>query len=271
MRYGWATYDERTIADLLKQGRGSGVGIGYKPWITVRDISSLGLSSRTKGWKTKRVHHVLSKLEHTSFFCFEWSPVITDIREQFPLSLDETLYIAKELGIPHPKHPHHGTPVVLTTDFLLTLSRQGTAYEEARTTKYAHELASRRTLEKFEIERTYWSRRNVSWGIVTERDISVTLAHNVESIHQERFYPTYSHLTPEECADVATHLTQRVQSISKPLHSITSECDRTIGLKLGTALSVAKYLIATRQWLIDMTTPIDPQKALSLQKVCLDK
>jgi hypothetical protein len=85
MGYGWATYDENTIARLKAEGRGSGVGKDYRPWLTVRDVSSLGLSTRAKGWKTDRPHHVLSNLEKDNLFNVEWSDAVKDIREQFPL------------------------------------------------------------------------------------------------------------------------------------------------------------------------------------------
>ena len=99
MSYGWATYDENTIKRLQAQGRGSGTGSAYHPWLTVRDVSSLGLSTRSKGWKTDRQHHVLSNLEQAYLFCLEWSVWVTDIREQFPLPLEETKRIAEQLCV----------------------------------------------------------------------------------------------------------------------------------------------------------------------------
>ncbi len=47
-----------------------------------------------------------------------------DIREQFPLlPIEETIIIAEELGIKHPTDPNTGEPVVMTTDFLVTVSK----------------------------------------------------------------------------------------------------------------------------------------------------
>ena len=37
--------------------------------------------------------------------------------------------------------------------------------------KYAKDLASERVMEKFEVERVYWSSRGVDWGVVTEHEI----------------------------------------------------------------------------------------------------
>ena len=43
------------IARRLKEGRGQGSEKSYKPWLTVRDVPSRGLSVRIKGRKTGRV------------------------------------------------------------------------------------------------------------------------------------------------------------------------------------------------------------------------
>nr|WP_255193827.1 TnsA endonuclease N-terminal domain-containing protein [Brevibacillus laterosporus] len=46
------------------------------------------------------------------------------MREQFPLlPLEETIVIANELGINHPTDPKTGSPIVMTTDFLLTVNK----------------------------------------------------------------------------------------------------------------------------------------------------
>jgi hypothetical protein len=270
MSYGWATYDENTIKRLKAQGRGAGTGSAYHPWLTVRDVSSLGLSTRSKGWKTGRQHHVLSNLELCFFFCLEWAVWVTDIREQFPLPLEDTTRIAEQMGVQHPRHPKSKNLVVMTTDFLITHARDGVETNRARSVKPARNLASRRTLEKLEIERFYWAEQGVDWGIVTEQELSIALAKNVELIHAYRTYPSYCHLTPQELSEVARLLTNEVQTSPEPLRRCTSACDRTLGLEMGTALAVAYYLIATHQWRIDMYSPIDPTETLVLQDANLN-
>lgn len=55
------------IEKWIKEGRGSGIGSDYKPWIRIQDVSSLGRSHRLKGIKTKRKHEFLSDLERNYF------------------------------------------------------------------------------------------------------------------------------------------------------------------------------------------------------------
>ena len=43
------------IEKWIKEGRGSGVGADYKPWLNIQDVSSLGRSTRLKGIKTNRL------------------------------------------------------------------------------------------------------------------------------------------------------------------------------------------------------------------------
>jgi hypothetical protein len=51
-----------------------------------------------KGWTTNRAHYLTGELAKPYFFLVEWSSVVTDIREHYPLfPLEETLAIAKDL------------------------------------------------------------------------------------------------------------------------------------------------------------------------------
>jgi hypothetical protein len=137
-----------------------------------------------KGIKTNRQHEFLSDLERNYFYITEFSDFVIDIREQFPLQpLEETLVIADELGIKHPTDPKTGEPIAMTTDFLLTINNGQGEFEVAQTIKMKDELLKERILEKFEIEREYWHRKEIDWGIVTEEEIPKTMARNISYIH----------------------------------------------------------------------------------------
>ena len=64
----------------IREGRGRGEGIDYTPWLKVSDVPSIGRSSRIKGWKTGRTHHLLSNHELKYFYHLEWSDTVIDIR-----------------------------------------------------------------------------------------------------------------------------------------------------------------------------------------------
>lgn len=256
--------DETRMQKLIKEGRGQNEGAAYQPWLTVRDVPSHGFSTRDKGWKTERVHHVLSNHELRYVYIGDWSKMVKDIKEQYPLlPLECTLTIAEACGYKHPVHPETKKPIVLTTDFLITVEHEGQCIELARTIKPFAKLASKRVLEKLEIERLYWKMLKTDWGIVTEQEIPKTLADNVDRIH-DRYRRENLELSFEDICDIAKTLTKLVQETTGALRHATQACDRHLDYKPGTSLAVAHHLIARRYWYIDMYTPIDPGKPLML-------
>lgn len=87
----------QSIDRHLKEGRGQGSGIEYKPWLHIQDVSSLVRSTRLKGNKVPRQYEFLSDLERDYFYLLEFSDVVVDIREQYPLlPMEETLLIKDE-------------------------------------------------------------------------------------------------------------------------------------------------------------------------------
>ncbi len=257
-------HTRKVIDKRLKQGRGQGRGSDYQPYLRVQDVPSQGLATRIRGWKTGREHHFLSLLECHYFFLLEWSPLIVDIREQFPLDLDETLAIAADLGIRHPIDPQTREPVVMTTDFVNTVRRPLGTIEHSRTLKYAKDLANPRVMEKFEIERVYWTAREVDWGIITELDIDSAVVENVKWVHPFHDISTLAPLTAGLISSIADVLTPRVLANDLPLRDLTVICDGQLGLADGTSLTVVRHLLATRRWQVDMRVPIRVPEKMTL-------
>jgi len=264
-----ALIDQDAVARFVSLGRGKGTGAIYLPWLRVQDVPSQGLSTRIEGWKTGRIHHFLSELELMYYFAVVWSVLVMDIREQYPLlPLEETISLAEECGISHPVHPKSKKPIVLTTDFLLTIERDGNKVTHARTIKYAAALDSPKTLKKLELERRYWEPKNIDWGIVTEHEIPAELAQNVNNLQESWYLATY--MASFDLSRIIPVLTGLVQEKNRlPLRNVATICDTQLGLQEGTSLKVAYYLIATRQWIIDMFQPLDPAEPLDLLKVAL--
>ncbi|MDZ8035391.1 TnsA endonuclease N-terminal domain-containing protein [Nostoc sp. DedSLP04] len=253
------------IDKRISEGRGQGKGYEYKPWLLVQDVASHGLATRIKGWKTKRVHHLHSKLELNYFYVLEWSPIVFDIREQYPLlPLEETLAIAEQSGIPHPKDPKTQEPIVIVTDFCITVRQNIGVTEQIRTLKSAKDLQSERTIQRLEIERQYWHSREINWGIVTENEIAETFARNVHWLHPFLNLEDLSPLAEPDIYRIATALTLGVVEGKDSLANIAADCDDKLGLAPGIGLSVARHLIANRQWVVDMNQPIKPSQPLLL-------
>jgi hypothetical protein len=248
-----------------KEGRGIGTGADYIPYLLIHDVPSIGLASRVWGWKTTRVHHFLSRLELKVFYTFEWQQDVFDIREQFPLDLDETLAIADQLGVRHPRDPKTRDYMVMTSDFVIT-HRKGVVSEELiRAVKYRKDLENARVKEKLEIERVYWQEvREHDWSIITEEDIDANLSANVEWLHGHRDIGCLIPLTVEDVARIEALMTPRVVQGEFRLRDLTNECDARLGLAPGTSLSVVRYLLANRRWEVDMGKRIMPPLPLVL-------
>lgn len=248
-----------------KEGRGIGTGADYTPYLLIHDVPSIGLASRVWGWTANRVHHFLSRLELKFFYTLEWRPDVLDIREQFPLSRDETLAIADRLGVRHPRDPKTKDYVVMTTDFVVTVRKGFVTEEQICTVKYKKDLENKRVKEKLDIERIYWEEvRGLDWGIVTEEDVDANVAANVEWVHGFRDIKCLAPLTAEDVNRVEALLTPRVAQGGFGLRDLTNECDAHLGLAPGDSLSIVRHLLANRRWEVDMSTRIMPPLPLVL-------
>jgi TnsA endonuclease N terminal/TnsA endonuclease C terminal len=243
---------EKRIQRMEKLGRGQGEGEEYKPWIYIQDFPSQGLATRGKGWKTNRIHQFLSKLERDYFYVLEWDPFVVDIREQFPLAREDTLYIAENKGLKHPTDPTSSVPIVMTTDFLITVDSSSGMKHFARTIKPSKELENVRTIEKFEIERSYWLEHGVDWGIVTEKEIPKNLLVNVEWLHS-----SYFEIKDLSSSVLETYIQQMKTLIKKAkaktsIVEVTVKFDQTYQLEDGTGLEILKHLIAHKELAVDI-------------------
>ena len=150
----------------LKNKYGVGEGKSYKPWLRVQDVKSIGVRSQILGLKTGRVHHTLSSLETEFFYLAEHSESVIDIREQFPLlPIGLSIKIAKLLGVAHPVHPETKSPIIITTDFLLTRSIGNEIIFEAVSVKPEDKTDEIRVMEKLEIERVWWGNPPIFNGV----------------------------------------------------------------------------------------------------------
>lgn len=243
-----------------KEGRGQGEGDGYKPWLTIQDVPSQGQVNRVSGWKTGREHHLLSLNELRYFYLLEWSPIVTDIREQFPLwPPEETQDIARHLGHKYPMPPGGGV-YVMTSDFRVTLEGGG---DVIRTVKEGTELDEENTLVKLDIEREFWRRRGVDWGLIVAEDLPLPVVENIQWLHPHLTLHGSS-LDPNDVPTITRYLTAEVRGSHEPLASIARRCDEDLDLLPGSCLALARHLLATRQWQVDMTTRINPARPISL-------
>ncbi|MHB1393467.1 MAG: TnsA endonuclease C-terminal domain-containing protein [Clostridia bacterium] len=250
------SWNENKMKRYIDEGRGQGRGPDYKPWITVRDFPSDGVSSRQPGWKSNRVYHFLSNHELRYFFLLEWSDIIVDIREQYPMEQERTLRIAKDAGIKHPTNRESKFPYVMTTDFIITVNISGKQKDIVRTVKPFKDLEKRSVIEHFEIERRYWEELNIDWGIVTENEIPLTFVKNIDWVYFDyRLEPTHE-LRVEELLYLGELLKDRLCNVEKKIVQVTKEFDKEMNIESGTGLTLFKHLVARKEISMDMMSKL---------------
>lgn len=252
---------EKKQEKWMKDGRGIGIGKEYKPWLTIQDVPSTGRATRLHSIKTQRQHHLLSDMERDYFYIVEYADCVKDIREQYPLlPLEQTLLIANELGIKHPTDPKTQVPVVMSTDFLLTVEQEEGNVLLARTIKSKADFMNERQIEKFEIERRYWLKKEVDWGIVTEAEIHETsLAKNIPIFH------SYYDLSDLNLDNISTSqkekLIRRFKSMingkNVAVRELATGFDEQMSLPDGTGISFFKHLVITKQIKVDLFSKFD--------------
>lgn len=160
----------------LREGRGSGSGVDYKPYIQCREFNSLGTCSTPIDWKTGRTVELLSQAEKAVWYLLRWEDAVGEIREQYPLDLSKTVYLAEAYGIRHPKDTH----TRMTTDFLVTM-KDRTQY--AVSVKSGEgDLKNKRTVEKLFLEKTFWENEGVPFVIILKSKVNMTKVHNVRMV-----------------------------------------------------------------------------------------
>ena len=243
----------RTYHRRICEGRGSGTMEQYKPWITIHDLASRGFVSRVYGLKTRRIHHLLSRNETAFFYILDESERVLDIREQFPLlPVDETVQIAQDAGIWHPRDPESRYPYVMTSDFLIT-TPDGLCVRSVKETK---DLARIRVREKLEIERRYWKERGVDWKIVTEEQIDFQKARNIEWMRKARGYPD---MMPEDAdtESILAFFQELYEGSSLSIAQIARATEEAFLLEKGAGLLTYQYLIMKKRLRVDLSLPMD--------------
>lgn len=243
----------------LKKGLGQGKGKSYQPFFHVRDVPSTGRSSMVLGMKTGRIHHYLSDLEYSCHLLAEFSPKVTDIREQYALlQLKKTQRIATILGIRHPIYPGTKTPVVMTSDLVLTAGKGKNAKHSVICVKHSSALnpknpKSHRAVEKLLIEKTYWDLKGVSWKLATEQNIPMTRVRNLDLLRTS--------LIAEEIDDLNSKLFEFVSVFEdtwKIDRSLNNILDKT-GMAIKLDRRQCFHLFGRAVWLRLLSVDLDSE------------
>lgn len=256
-------WTEKKIAEWQAQGCGEGNGSSYKPWLEITDFSSRGRSRRVWGLKTRRIHHLFSDVEYDIFLASEWSRSVVDIREQFPLDRELTQTIAQELKIRHPYYPGTQVPTVMTVDFLLTVISAGKESFIAVNAKRDEEAEDSTSLEKLEIQRTYFEQLEIPHHLIYNSQLPSQKLKNIGWIREAQLKE--GEFEPREgyFGTLRSHMGRELNVASDLTVSLAAYCqsfDTRHGLELGTGLRVARMLMQERALMVNLKSKDLPQE-----------
>jgi len=254
-------WDKDKIEARIATGYGQGRGDAYRPWLRIQDVPSDGNVWRTPGVTHNRTYHFMSEGEQRYGVVLDLARRVSEIREQFPLfPIEETIAIADACGVDHPADPKTGAFIVMTTDVLVSVG----ADEYPRTYKRSEALEKANAIEHLEIERRYWARRDKPLKIVTQHEVPDVLVANALWVHPKFRLDGHPELTLARVRHIAAALGERVAREDAALCDIALACDDDLGMKAGASLVVARHLIATGQWAVDMYAPLGGEHRLVL-------
>ncbi len=262
-------WSEEKIAQFQLEGRGKGKGSGYKPWVRVVDFSSRGNSRRAFSHKTGRHHELLSNIEWHMFVLLEFAREVVDIREQFPLGRDETRSIAAQLCIKHPVYPGTRVPAVMTTDFLVTLNRNGHDILEAFSCKAARDLENPRTVEKLELERAYFEKLDIPHRLVIDAALPASKVKNLLWFRGAVLDDDDSAEYSDALGELGRRMTYELSrgGGSGSLAEYCTKFDARVGAVSGTGLRIARALLWSGTLQTDVNQPDLPATPVSLFQV----
>jgi hypothetical protein len=248
---------ESVIDRFIHEGRGLGTGAEYKPWLEISDVPSRGRCHRPFCLKTGREHHLLSDNEYNAYLIQCWDDNVIDIREQYPLiDRRETMQIAALCGIRHPVDPNSGTTLVITTDLLVTLRTPDGTTLVAYTAKEEKDLKNPRTLEKLEIERIFWARRDVPWRFFVSTNLRNNFTNNLAWIIDPGPDVPSNQLSRQLDEIITPYLLEAIYKQGEsPVRSICLSVDTQLNLSQGRTLRCLRQLLAAKYIFAPLDVP----------------
>ncbi|MBE4082624.1 heteromeric transposase endonuclease subunit TnsA [Vibrio parahaemolyticus] len=258
---------EEHFKKAIKNGYGLGSYKDYLPWYRVQDVKSDGNRSKIFGFKTRRIHHTMSSIESEFFYIADFSDSVMDIREQFPLlPLNLSQRIASSIGVKHPIHPESKSPIIMTTDFLLTLYKPRIAEPvyQAVAVKPEGKL-DKRTAEKLDIERIWWELLGVEFKLFTGNELTRIQSKNI------KWATAPFRLNPDnrESNERTDMILGMLSSGRFLITDLCSDIGRELQISKESALLEIKLLISLKLVLVDMSYPIAESGILIIQDVAL--
>lgn len=150
------------------------------PWIMPREFSSKGVTTREVDDDNKE-QVTLSKFEENVRLILYYLLDVVKYETQVPLRpLSRTQNICNDKCIIHPRDEKQ-CERVMTTDLMITVLVDRKQIKIPISIKFSHDI-NKRTVEKFEIERSFHKEDNLNWKLITEKQIDPISLKNLQEL-----------------------------------------------------------------------------------------
>lgn len=247
----------------IRRGRGVGERLGYKPWLSIRDVPSMGTSSSVLGIKIRRPVHTLSELETTYFFLAERAPNVVDIREQWPiLDVDRTLRLCSDLGV---RHNYRGAyPEPFTIDFLITEENEDGISFRAASIKTPKDANDSKIQQRLAVEYAWCQEHGIAWTLIDTTSFNKTVLSTL------RYIRGWFQNHHEPNAQQADYFTQQFHSVYRPnitLQSLLATMTKRLGIDESAANNTFLYCAWSSRLPISLQHPLLMNKPLVLARI----
>jgi hypothetical protein len=125
--------------------------------------------------------------------------------------------------------------------------------------KEAKDLENPRTLEKLEIERTYWSGRNVPWSLMVSDDLKNNFTRNLAWIFDSGPCTSRDKALRQADETLAPHLLEAIYAkADQPARRICLALDNELHLPPGRTLGCLRRLLAAKRIRVPLNVPLIP-------------
>lgn len=160
-----------------------------------------------------------------------------------------TKRLCEEPGIKHPEHS--GVLQFMSTDFLVKTGDPD-KHTLALQVKTSDDLEDPRTVEKLEIERLYWTLKEIPWYVITEKEIPKQVFRNIDWLYSLQAQD-YSLAEEAEFFEFFSNHLEKNSHLT--VIDLCKRLDTSYHLELGESLFQIRALLARRYFHFDIRIP----------------
>jgi hypothetical protein len=264
-------FTEKKFEQWTRDGRGTGEGESWIPWLQRLDFSSSGkVTQDSLIGNNGREVHLFSELERLAWKTYSCKLAVLGIEEQRPHDREVTRRLAREMGIEHPRDPNSHVDIVVTTDLVIRVTAaDGKVKRLARSVKPANRLANHNQMEHAELERRVCTLQGMEFGFLSESSFPEQLTRNIDMLYMHRnehtlleplgYEGSFEYVASEVVGAITSAKTDR------PLFSFCAELNERMGWPSGLASRVAINRIRWHELRADyVSAPLGQQSVLAI-------